>query len=93
MSALRVEHLSAEYATSTGVVRAVHDVSFEVERGEILGLIGESGCGKSTIGKALLNNLEPPGRIARDRVVHGARPYSPMILISTRLRRRPSNSP
>jgi peptide/nickel transport system ATP-binding protein len=68
MSALRVEHLSAEYATSTGVVRAVHDVSFEVERGEILGLIGESGCGKSTIGKALLNNLEPPGRIAEGKV-------------------------
>lgn len=68
MSALRVENLSAEYVTSTGVVRAVHDVSFEVERGEILGLIGESGCGKSTIGQALLNNLESPGRIADGKV-------------------------
>lgn len=68
MSALRVENLSAEYVTSTGVVRAVHDVSFEVGRGEILGLIGESGCGKSTIGLALLNNLESPGRIAEGKV-------------------------
>lgn len=68
MTALRVEHLSAEYVTTTGVVRAVHDVSFEVQRGEILGLIGESGCGKSTIGQALLNNLESPGRIAEGKV-------------------------
>lgn len=68
MSLLRVENLSAEYVTSDGIVRAVHDVSFEVERGEILGLIGESGCGKSTIGQALLNNLESPGRIAGGKV-------------------------
>jgi peptide/nickel transport system ATP-binding protein len=68
MSLLRVENLSAEYVTSDGIVRAVHDVSFEVERGEILGLIGESGCGKSTIGQALLHNLESPGRIAGGKV-------------------------
>lgn len=70
-AALTVENLSAEYATASGVVRAVHDVSFELRRGEVLGLIGESGCGKTTIGQALLNNLEPPGRIAGGRVLLG----------------------
>ena len=70
-AALQVRNLSAEYSTSTGVVRAVHDVSFELRRGETLGLIGESGCGKTTIGQALLNNLEAPGRIAGGQVMLG----------------------
>ncbi|MHA1653485.1 MAG: ATP-binding cassette domain-containing protein, partial [Candidatus Thorarchaeota archaeon] len=45
---LRVEHLCAYYASKKGLVRAVDDVSFEIREGECLGLLGESGCGKSS---------------------------------------------
>jgi peptide/nickel transport system ATP-binding protein len=48
---------------------AVNDVSFEVRRGEILGLVGESGCGKSTTAMAILRLLQPPGRVVGGRVM------------------------
>ena len=44
-------------------VQAVEDVSFVVKRGETLGLVGESGCGKSTVGKLLIRLLEPDQRL------------------------------
>jgi len=63
---LSVHHLQVEYRTPGGVVQAVSDVSFDVRPGETLGLVGESGCGKSTTGKAVLR-LE---KIAGGRVVY-----------------------
>ena len=56
---LQVEHLSVDFRTGAGTVRAVSDVSFDVAQGETLGLVGESGCGKSTTGRAILQ-LPPP---------------------------------
>src|SRR5438445_8967248 len=52
-----VKHFAVE--GSDDVVRAVDGVSFEILRGETLGLVGESGCGKSTVGRCLLRLIEP----------------------------------
>ena len=56
---LRVRELRSEFQTDYGVVRAVDGVSFGVRKGEIFGLIGESGCGKTTTGKLVMKLLEP----------------------------------
>jgi peptide/nickel transport system ATP-binding protein len=68
MSVLRVEDLSISYATREGPVPAVRGASFEIERGQVLGLAGESGCGKSTIGLGVLRLL-PQGTEMGGRIV------------------------
>ena len=60
---LEVEHLSIAYATRAGLVPAVRDVSFSLAPGETLGLVGESGCGKSTVAFGLVSYLGPNGRV------------------------------
>ncbi|WP_313056727.1 ATP-binding cassette domain-containing protein, partial [Agrobacterium cavarae] len=62
--ALEVKGLSVEFPTRKGILTALSDVSLTVERGEILGVVGESGAGKSMTGMAVLGLLEPPGRVA-----------------------------
>ncbi len=61
---LEVANLQTEFATRDGVLRAVQEVSFELDRGQILGLVGESGSGKSVTGFSILGLIDPPGRIA-----------------------------
>lgn len=56
---LEVKNLKKYFATKAGPLCAVDDVSFDVARGETLGLVGESGCGKSTTGRAILRLHEP----------------------------------
>ncbi len=68
MSLLEVDDLKIAYQTKTGPVPAVRGVSFEIERGQVLGLAGESGCGKSTIGLGLLRLL-PRGTETTGRVI------------------------
>ncbi len=58
-----VRDLSVVYNTRSGPVKAVDSMSFDIRRGEVLGVVGESGCGKSTLGKAMMRMTKPPGHI------------------------------
>jgi len=73
MALLEIEHLQIEFPTRRGVLRAVDDLSFTIEAGEVLGVVGESGAGKSLTGAAIIGLLEPPGRIAGGTVVFNGR--------------------
>ncbi len=64
MSLLDVRDLIVEFPTRRGVLRALDRISFSIESGEILGVVGESGAGKSLTGAAIVGLLERPGRIA-----------------------------
>jgi peptide/nickel transport system ATP-binding protein len=61
---LAVDRLRVEFPTRHGTLVAVHDVSFQIGRGEVLGVVGESGAGKSITGAAVIGLIDPPGRIA-----------------------------
>ena len=65
---LEVRSLRIEFPTRRGTLLAVDDVSFSIAPGEVLGVVGESGAGKSLTGSAVIGLLEPPGRIARGEV-------------------------
>ena len=56
---LRVEHLKQYFGKGDAVTRAVDDVSFEIRKGEVFGLVGESGCGKTTTGRTIINLYDP----------------------------------
>jgi len=69
MSLLQVKNLVVEFPHRHGTLRALDDVSFDIAPGEILGVVGESGAGKSITGAAIIGLLEPPGRIAAGQIV------------------------
>ena len=69
MALLEVENLSIGYRTKNGYLNAVDGVSFSLERGRSLGFVGESGCGKTTLGMALMGLLPPNGTVRQGRIL------------------------
>ena len=68
MRLLQVKNLVVEFPNRHGVLRAIDDISFSIAPGEILGVVGESGAGKSLTGASIIGLLEPPGRVASGEV-------------------------
>ena len=66
---LEVRNLRVEFPTRRGTLVAVDNVSFAIAPGEVLGVVGESGAGKSLTGMAIIGLLEPPGRMASGEVL------------------------
>jgi peptide/nickel transport system ATP-binding protein len=80
---LEVKNLRVEFPTRRGTLTAVDDISFSIAPGEVLGVVGESGAGKSMTGSAVIGLLEPPGRIAGGEILLSGRridnlPYEQM---------------
>jgi peptide/nickel transport system ATP-binding protein len=69
MTLLQVKNLVVEFPTRRGTLRALDDISFDIAPGEILGVVGESGAGKSLTGASIIGLLEPPGRIASGQIL------------------------
>ena len=67
--ALKVEDLKVYYWTARGPIKAVDGINLEVRKGERFGIVGESGCGKSTTAMSLLRLIKPPGSIEQGRIV------------------------
>ena len=89
MALLTLENLTVEFATRRGILRALDGISLSIEAGEVLGLVGESGAGKSLTGVAVIGLLEPPGRIAGGQILLDGRridnlPYEAMRRIRGR---------
>src|ERR1700689_105775 len=70
-AALSVEGLSVEFRTRSGIVRALDNVSFAVEKGETIALVGESGSGKSVTAYAVMGILDPAGKVSAGRAMLG----------------------
>ena len=66
---LEVENLKMYYHTSKGLVKAINDISFKIKKGETLGIVGESGCGKTSLGTSLLRMPSIPGKYDGGRII------------------------
>lgn len=66
---LKVENLKMYYHTSKGLVKAINDISFEIKKGETLGIVGESGCGKTSLGTSLLRMPSIPGKYEGGKII------------------------
>ncbi len=93
MPIIETKNLRVDYMLESGTVSAVRDVSFQVNPGEIVGLVGESGCGKSTLAMTFLKIVTPPGRITGGKILYGGyadghgEPVSVLQLTPGKLRR------
>lgn len=71
---LSIQHLVVQFETHQGLARVLEDVSLDIRRGEIFGLVGETGCGKSVLARSILRIIpQPPGRISSGRILFRGR--------------------
>lgn len=70
---LQIEKLNVKFTLSDSVILAVRDVSFYIDKGETLGLVGESGCGKSVSASSILRLIAPPGQIESGRILYNGK--------------------
>ena len=68
---LSVQNLKTNFYTEEGVVHAVEDVAFKIHKGEVMGLVGETGCGKSVTALSILQLIQPPGKIESGQAKFG----------------------
>ncbi len=67
---LQIEELKTQFFTFEGAVKAVDDVSFHLDKVEVLGLVGESGCGKSVTAQSILKLIpDPPGKVVHGKIL------------------------
>src|SRR5260363_68533 len=66
---LSVRNLQVEFETRRGTLRAIDSVSYDIAKGEVLGVVGESGAGKSVTGLAVIGLIDPPGRISGGEIL------------------------
>lgn len=78
MNVLEVRNLKTHFFTDAGVIKAVDDVSFTVEKGKTLGLVGESGCGKSVTAMSISRLVSPPGKIVSGQILLNGRDLVPL---------------
>ncbi|MCS6773314.1 MAG: ABC transporter ATP-binding protein [Anaerolineae bacterium] len=74
---LEVQDLKVEFNIRGGVIKAVDGLTFDIKRGQTVGIIGESGCGKSVTARAILRMVPKPGRITGGRILYYRRPRHP----------------
>ena len=69
---LSVRNLEVEFLTRRSTLRAINGISFDIAKGEVLGVVGESGAGKSVTGLAVIGLIDPPGRsLGADALIRG----------------------
>ena len=82
---LSVRNLRTHFRTTLGTVHAVDDVTFDIHRGEVVGLVGESGCGKSITARSILGIVPPPGAVVGGSILYSRGPAEqPVDLVSLR---------
>src|SRR5436305_7893130 len=71
---IQIENLRVQFRTQVGVVNALNGVSFSIPRGKVLGVVGESGCGKSITGLGIMQLIPHPGKILSGRILFREKP-------------------
>ena len=78
---VEIEDLHVHFHMKQGTVRAVNGVSLKIPRGRVIGVVGESGCGKSQTGFAIMQLIPPPGKIMEGRIIYHPRDGAPVNLL------------